>query len=82
MSQVLVFINDNGKLLESLKELRDLGNTLIVVEHDEETMAAADWIIDMGRCRYAWRKWWPQGRWEDICATPNSITGQYLKGIE
>ncbi|HBN95460.1 MAG TPA: excinuclease ABC subunit A, partial [Firmicutes bacterium] len=39
---------DNGKLLDSLKELRNLGNTLIVVEHDEETMAAADWIIDMG----------------------------------
>ena len=72
---------DNGKLLESLKELRDLGNTLIVVEHDEETMAAADWIIDMGPGPGTHGgEVVAQGRWEDICATPNSITGQYLKG--
>ncbi|HHT68438.1 MAG TPA: excinuclease ABC subunit UvrA [Firmicutes bacterium] len=72
---------DNGKLLESLKELRDLGNTLIVVEHDEETMAAADWIIDMGPgAGTHGGEVVAQGRWEDICATPNSITGQYLKG--
>lgn len=73
--------HDNGKLLESLKELRDLGNTLIVVEHDEETMAAADWIIDMGPgAGTHGGEVVAQGRWEDICATPNSITGQYLKG--
>lgn len=72
---------DNGKLLESLKELRDLGNTLIVVEHDEETMAAADWIIDMGPGAGSHGgEVVAEGRWSDICATPNSITGQYLKG--
>ncbi len=72
---------DNGKLLESLKELRDLGNTLIVVEHDEETMAAADWIIDMGPGAGAHGgEVVAEGTWEDICAVPRSITGQYLKG--
>ena len=39
---------DNEKLLTTLKQLRDLGNTLIVVEHDEDTMRAADWIVDVG----------------------------------
>ncbi len=72
---------DNGKLLESLKELRDLGNTLIVVEHDEETMAAADWIIDMGPgAGTHGGEVVAEGRWDDICAAPKSITGQYLKG--
>lgn len=72
---------DNGKLLESLKELRDLGNTLIVVEHDEETMAAADWIIDMGPGAGSHGgEVVAEGTWEDICAAPRSITGQYLKG--
>ncbi|HAF67146.1 MAG TPA: excinuclease ABC subunit A, partial [Clostridiales bacterium UBA9857] len=72
---------DNGKLLQSLKELRDLGNTLIVVEHDEETMAEADWIIDMGPGAGSHGgEVVAAGPWEDICAEPESITGQYLKG--
>ena len=72
---------DNAKLLATLKQLRDLGNTLIVVEHDEETMRAADHIVDIGpgagvnggRVVCA-------GKIEDICACPDSITGQYLSG--
>ncbi len=72
---------DNDKLLQSLKGLRDLGNTLIVVEHDEDTMRAADYLVDIG----------PQagvhggevvacGSVEDICAAPRSVTGDYLSG--
>ncbi|NMB19360.1 MAG: excinuclease ABC subunit UvrA, partial [Firmicutes bacterium] len=72
---------DNAKLLESLKELRDLGNTLIVVEHDEDTMATADWIIDMGPgAGIHGGRVVAEGNWDDICAVPESITGQYLKG--
>ncbi len=72
---------DNAKLLDTLKELRNLGNTLIVVEHDEETMEAADWIIDMGPgAGIHGGEVVAQGTWEQICATPRSITGQYLKG--
>ena len=72
---------DNAKLIRTLKDLRDLGNTLIVVEHDEETMRAADHIIDIGPgagvnggevvCA---------GTVEDICACERSITGAYLSG--
>ena len=72
---------DNSKLLNSLKGLRDLGNTLIVVEHDEDTMREADYIVDIG----------PEagshggevvacGTIDDIMAEPRSITGQYLSG--
>ena len=72
---------DNDLLLDTLKELRDLGNTLIVVEHDEDTMRAADYIVDIGpgagvhggqvvAC----------GTAEDIMNTPGSITGDYLAG--
>ena len=72
---------DNNKLIDTLKKLRDLGNTLIVVEHDEDTMYAADQIIDIG----------PgpgvhggnvvaQGTAEEIKKIPESITGQYLSG--
>ena len=72
---------DNGKLLETLEELRDLGNTLIVVEHDEDTMAAADWIVDMGPGAGSHGgEVVAQGRWDEICAEPRSITGQYLSG--
>lgn len=72
---------DNARLLDTLKELRDLGNTLIVVEHDEETMEAADWIIDMGPgAGIHGGEVVAQGTLEQICATPESITGQYLKG--
>ena len=72
---------DNDKLIASLKRLRDLGNTLIVVEHDEDTMLAADFIVDVGPgagihggeivCA---------GTVEDIIACDKSITGQYLSG--
>ncbi len=72
---------DNAKLLETLKRLRDLGNTLIVVEHDEETMRAADYIVDIGPgagnfggevlCA---------GSLEDVIACEKSVTGQYLSG--
>ncbi len=72
---------DNAKLLNTLRQLRDLGNTLIVVEHDEETMRAADHIVDIGPgagvnggnvvCA---------GTIEDICACESSVTGQYLSG--
>jgi len=72
---------DNDKLIETLKNLRDLGNTLIVVEHDEDTMRAADHVVDIGPgagihggalvC---------QGTVEDIMACEQSLTGQYLSG--
>ena len=72
---------DNEKLLGTLKRLRDLGNTVIVVEHDEETMYAADWIVDVGPgagihggeivCT---------GTVETVKACENSVTGQYLSG--
>ena len=72
---------DNDKLLNTLKKLRDLGNTLIVVEHDEDTMLAADYVVDIGpgagshggevvAC----------GTAEEIMKVPESVTGQYLSG--
>lgn len=73
---------DNDKLIATLKRLRDLGNTLIVVEHDEDTMRAADFIVDIGPgagieggnvvCA---------GTPEEVMACPESITGQYLSGV-
>ncbi len=72
---------DNGKLIATLKELRDLGNTLIVVEHDEDTMRAADWIVDIGPgAGVHGGEVVAQGTAEDIMAEPRSITGQYLSG--
>jgi len=72
---------DNEKLLSTLKSLRDLGNTLIVVEHDEDTMLAADHIIDIGPGAGAQGgKIVAQGTLEDIKASKQSITGQYLSG--
>ncbi len=72
---------DNARLLETLEGLRDLGNTLIVVEHDEETMRTADWIIDMGPGAGAHGgEVVAAGTWDQICEAPNSLTGQYLKG--
>ena len=72
---------DNDKLLATLKHLRDLGNTLIVVEHDEDTMRAADWIVDVGpgagvhggQILYS-------GPAAGIVDCPESLTGQYLSG--
>ncbi len=72
---------DNAKLLKSLRELTDIGNTLIVVEHDEETMYAADQIIDIGPgAGVNGGKLVAQGTVEDIKACDKSITGQYLSG--
>lgn len=72
---------DNDKLLATLQHLRDIGNTLIVVEHDEDTMRSADWIVDVGPgagihggniiC---------SGTLDDVCACKESLTGQYLSG--
>ena len=70
---------DNAKLLKSLKGLRDLGNTLIVVEHDEETMREADFIVDIGpRAGVHGGQVMAAGTPEEIMACENSLTGQYL----
>lgn len=72
---------DNSKLLEALKNLRNLGNTLIVVEHDEETMREADHIIDIGPAAgIHGGQLICQGTVEDIMACPDSLTGDYLSG--
>lgn len=72
---------DNTKLLQSLKHLRDLGNTLLVVEHDEETMLEADYLIDMGPgAGKQGGTIIAQGTPAEIKKNPNSITGQYLNG--
>ncbi|SFO07804.1 excinuclease ABC subunit A [Pseudobutyrivibrio sp. UC1225] len=72
---------DNDKLLASLKGLRDLGNTLIVVEHDSDTMKAADYLVDIGpRAGKDGGEVVAAGTPEEIMANPNSITGQYLSG--
>ena len=72
---------DNDKLIQTLKKLRDLGNTLIVVEHDEDTMYAADQIIDIGpEAGVHGGKVIAQGTAEEIKLVSDSITGQYLSG--
>lgn len=72
---------DNDRLIETLKRLRDLGNTLIVVEHDEDTIREADYIVDVGvHAGINGGNIVAQGSIEDIMAEPNSITGQYLSG--
>jgi len=72
---------DNDKLLATLRRLRDLGNTLIVVEHDEDTMWAADHIVDIGPGAGSHGgEVVAQGTAEEICKVPESITGQYLSG--
>ena len=74
---------DNDKLLGTLKHLRDLGNTLIVVEHDEDTMRAADFIVDVGPgAGSRGGEIVEAGTLEQIIANPNSITGQYLSGVK
>ena len=72
---------DNERLLKTLKDLRDIGNTLIVVEHDEDTMRAADWIVDIGPgAGENGGRLVSQGTCADIMADPHSITGQFLSG--
>jgi len=74
---------DNDRLLGTLKHLRDLGNTLIVVEHDEDTMRAADYIVDVGPGAGSHGgEIVAAGTLEDICSEPRSITGQYLTGVK
>ena len=72
---------DNDKLLDTLRRLRDLGNTLIVVEHDEDTMRAADWLIDIGPGAGALGgQVVSAGTPQQVMADPSSLTGQYLSG--
>ena len=74
---------DNDKLLMTLKKLRDLGNTLIVVEHDEDTMREADFIVDVGPGAGSHGgEIVAAGSLEDICREPRSVTGQYLSGVK
>src|SRR5205814_5751299 len=72
---------DNARLIRTLERLRDLGNTLIVVEHDEETMRSADWIVDMGpgAGEHGGRVV-AEGTIDKIKASPESLTGQFLSG--
>lgn len=74
---------DNDRLIGTLKSLRDLGNTLIVVEHDEDTIRSADWIVDVGP--YAGVHGGEivgNGTYEDIIKSPNSVTAKFLTGQE
>lgn len=74
---------DNDKLITTLKNLRDLGNTLIVVEHDEDTIKSADWIVDIGP--YAGEHGGEivgNGTYEDLIKNGNSITAKFLRGEE
>ena len=72
---------DNNRLLTTLKRLRDLGNTVIVVEHDEDAMRAADYILDIGpRAGIHGGKIIASGKLSKIIKTPDSLTGQYLTG--
>ena len=74
---------DNDKLLATLEHLRDLGNTLIVVEHDEDTMRAADFLVDVGPGAGSHGgEIVAAGTLEDIIACPRSVTGQYLSGAK
>ena len=72
---------DNNRLLKTLKSLRDLGNTVLVVEHDSETILSADWILDLGpRAGEHGGRVVAEGTVDDILASPESLTGAYLSG--
>ena len=74
---------DNRKLLQTLKDLRDLGNTVIVVEHDEETIREADWVVDIGPgAGKHGGELVAEGTPQQIQKNPKSLTGQYLAGKE
>lgn len=74
---------DNDKLIATLKEMRDLGNSLIVVEHDEDTMRAADFIVDIGPgAGEHGGKVMCAGTPQEVMNCPDSITGQYLSGAK
>src|SRR5690606_12305906 len=74
---------DNDRLIRTLRHLTDIGNTVIVVEHDEDTIRAADHVIDIGPGpgRHGGRLI-AQGTLDDILAVPGSLTGQYLSGVK
>lgn len=74
---------DNDKLIQTLTKIKDLGNSLIVVEHDEDTMNSADWLIDIGpgSGNYGGQLM-AEGTVEQVKNNPNSLTGQYLSGIK
>ncbi|MGD8397227.1 MAG: excinuclease ABC subunit UvrA [Anaerolineae bacterium] len=72
---------DNRRLLDTLEQLRDMGNTVLVVEHDAETMFTADWIVDLGPGAGVLGGWVvAQGTPAEIAADPGSLTGEYLSG--
>jgi excinuclease ABC subunit A len=72
---------DNRRLIETLEQLRDLGNTVLVVEHDEDTMRAADHVLDLGpRAGRHGGEIVAEGTLDEIIATPESLTGAYLRG--
>ena len=72
---------DNRRLLDTLEQLRDMGNTVLVVEHDEETMRTADWIVDLGPGAGILGGWVvAEGTPEDIMRNGRSLTGRYLSG--
>ncbi|NRA52804.1 MAG: excinuclease ABC subunit UvrA [Gammaproteobacteria bacterium] len=74
---------DNERLLKTLNHLRDLGNTVIVVEHDEDAIRSADYIIDIGPgAGVHGGEIIAQGSYQDIIDTPESLTGQYLSGVK
>ena len=73
---------DNARLLDTLKRLRDLGNTVIVVEHDEDAIRAADYVVDVGPgAGVHGGRIVAEGTPADIIADPNSLTGEYLNGV-
>ncbi len=73
---------DNARLLETLKRLRDLGNTVIVVEHDEDAIRAADYVVDVGPgAGVHGGRIVAEGKPADIMSNPNSLTGEYLNGV-
>lgn len=74
---------DNARLIKSLKDMRDLGNTLIIVEHDDEMMKESDYLVDIGpRAGVHGGMVIAAGTPEEVMANPNSITGRYLAGLE
>ncbi len=74
---------DNQRLIDTMKNMRDLGNTLIVVEHDDDTMRQADWLVDIGpRAGVHGGEIMAQGTPEDVMKSANSITAKYLRGDE
>ena len=74
---------DNDRLIATLKHLRDLGNTVVVVEHDEDTIRSADYLIDVGPgAGVHGGNIVASGTPDEVAANPNSLTGRYLCGVE